>query len=120
MFRYCEDYRNLPSKVLGYEKQLHGGFAVDNRERHGHIYYGMPGCGLLRISPDLATQELIELPTDLLKVNFHSTKIGMFDGKMRLFMPANDAAMVAVVSLEGDIDFILPKPEFKQYLEQES
>jgi hypothetical protein len=52
---------------------------------------------------------------NLAAANFHSTKIGQFDGKTRLFMPANDEAMVAVLSLEGDIDFILPKPEFEEY-----
>ena len=116
-FKYCEDLRNLPPKTLVFEEKLHGGFAIDRRPDHGHIYYGMPGCGLLRGSPDLTRQELLELPSDLTSINFHSTKIGEFDGQPRLFLPANGDAMVAVVSLEGEVDFILPRPEFDEYSE---
>jgi len=63
-------------------------------------------------------QELIELPADLTSINFHSTKIGQFDGQPRLFLPANGDAMVAVVSLEGEVDFILPRPEFDEYSDE--
>jgi len=52
----------LPQKAINAEEKLHGGFAVDKRPGHGAIYYGMPECGLLRVSPDLTTQEIIELP----------------------------------------------------------
>ena len=115
VFSHCEDLHSLPQKATEVEVNLHGGFAVDKREGHGQIYYGMPGCGLMRISPDLTTQEVIELRTDLKDVNFHSTKIGEFDGNIRLFLPANGDAMIAVVTLEGEVDFILPVPEFEQY-----
>jgi hypothetical protein len=115
VFSHCEDLHTLPRKASDYEVNLHGGFAVDRRPGYGHVYYGMPGCGLIRVSPDLTTQEIITLGSNLAGANFHSTKIGEFDGKIRLFMSANDDAMVAVLSLEGDIDFILPKPEFEEY-----
>ena len=120
VFTYCEDFRSLPEKALDFEERLHGGFAIDKRPEHGDIYYGMPGCGLIRVSPDLTTQEIIDLPSDLESVNFHSTTIGEFDGKTRLFLPANNDEMVAVVSLEGDVDFILPKPEFDEYQKEEN
>ena len=120
VFAHCEDLHSLPQKALSFEESLEGGFAVDKRPGYGHVYYGMPGCGLLRISPDLTTQEIIELPSSLKTFNFHSSKIGTFDGKIRLFLPANDNAMVAVMTLEGDVDFILPKPEFDQYHEEEN
>ena len=94
---------------------LHGGFAGDPRADFRHLYYGMPGCGILRIDSDLKRQELIQLPDKLKPMNFHSTKIGHFDGKWRLFLPANNDAMVAVVSLDGNLDFLLTKPEFEEY-----
>ena len=59
VFTYCEDLHSLPQKALGFEEGLHGGFAVDKRPDYGHIYYGMAGCGLLRVSPDLTTQTII-------------------------------------------------------------
>jgi hypothetical protein len=114
-FSYCDDLHTLPAQVLDREINLHGGFAIDPRQDFGHIYYGMPGSGLMRIDPDLRRQELIQLPDQLAPLNFHSAKIGMFDGQWRLLLPANEAAMVAVVSLDGKVDFILPRPEFEQY-----
>jgi hypothetical protein len=52
VFSHCEDVHTLPRKALDHEVKLHGGFAVDKRPGQGHIYYGMPGCGVIRISPD--------------------------------------------------------------------
>lgn len=114
-FAYREDLHSLPAEATEYEIKLHGGFAIDHRPGFGHLFYGMPGYGLMRITPDLHQQELIKLPDALTPLNFHSTKIGVFDGKWRLFLPANSAAMVAVVSLDGDLEFVLPRPEFEAY-----
>jgi hypothetical protein len=115
VFTHCEDLRNLPAQALPTETHLHGGFAVDKRPGYGQVYYGMPGCGIMRVSADLTTQEIIDLPSDLKSMNFHSITIGEFDGKTRLFLPANNEAQVAVLSLDGDIDFILPRPVFEEY-----
>ena len=65
---------------------MHGGFAVDTRTGYGQVYYGMPGLGIMRIDADLQTQVVISLPDDLKPLNFHSTKIGECDGKLRLFL----------------------------------
>jgi hypothetical protein len=119
IFAHCEDLHRLPQAALANEKSLHGGFAVDKRAGYGQIYYGMPGSGILRISPDLTTQELIELPPELRELNFHSTTLSEFDGKTRLILPANNNAMVAIVSLEGDVDFTLSRPEFEEYQDAE-
>lgn len=114
-FTYRDDLRNLPALAQENETKLHGGFAIDSRPGFGHLYYGMAGCGLLRISPDLTTQEIIDLPPHLRAVNFHSTKIGEFEGKPRLFLPANNEAMVAIVTLDGDVEATLTRPEFEEY-----
>jgi hypothetical protein len=114
-FIHRKDLHVLPAPVLESEAKLHGGFAADKRSNFGQLYYGMPGCGILRIDSDLNRQELIELPEKLRPMNFHSTKIGSINGSLRLFLPANDDAMVAVVSLEGALDYVLTKPEFEQY-----
>ena len=114
-FIYREDLRSLPDAALAHEVKLHGGFAVDKRPGHGEVYYGMPGAGVMRISADMTTQEIIEVSADLVDVNFHSAKIGEFDGEPRLFLPANGDEMVAVLTLDGETEFILPTPEFEQY-----
>lgn len=109
------DLHALPGSVLDHETRLHGGFAADRRAGFGQVYYGMPGCGILRVDPDLRRQELIPLPEDLKPMNFHSTKIGNIDGSWRLFLPANENGLVAVLTLDGKLDFILTRPEFEQY-----
>lgn len=119
VFAHARELGALPAAARPYEVDLHGGFAVDPRTGFGQIYYGMPGCGILRVDANLRRQEIITLPDSLKPLNFHSTKIGQFDGKWRLFLPANNDEMVVVLSVEGEVDFILPRPIFEEYQAQE-
>jgi hypothetical protein len=114
-FAYRDDLRTLPASARDAEVDLHGGFAADTRADFGHLYTGMPGRGILRIDPDLRTQELIHLSDRLTPMNFHSTKLGLVDGSWRLILSANSDEMVAVIDLEGNVDFVLPRPEFEAY-----
>jgi len=114
-FSHVQDLHKLPKAALPFEKALHGTFAVDKRPGQGELYYGMPGLGLLRVSTDLNTQDTITLPPELTPVNFHSTRLGEIDGNPRLFLSVNDQASVAVVTLDGDVDFILPRPAWEEY-----
>ena len=118
VFSHRTDLHALPAAALPFEVKLHGGFAIDPRSDGGHIYYGMPGCGLVRVTSDLQRQEVISLPDQLAPLNFHSTKIGRLGGEWRLFMPAESAALVAVVTLDGRLDFVLPRPELEAYAEE--
>ena len=120
VFSHIHDLHRLPQAALQYEKALHGTFAVDKRPGQGELYYGMPGLGLLRVSPDLNTQETITLPPELTPANFHSTRLGELDGQPRLFLSVNDEASVAVVTLDGDVDFVLPKPAWEEYEQEEN
>ena len=119
-FVWRPDLRKLPQSVVEFEVNLHGGFATDNRPGFGHKYYGMPGAGIMRIDPDLQHQELIKLPRNLTDVNFHGTELGEIDGNLRLILPANADEMVAIITLEGEVDFILSRPEFEQYQNKET
>lgn len=118
-FAHAKALDTLPAAARPYEANLHGGFAVDSRTGFGQIYYGMPGCGILRVDADLQRQEMIKLPDSLKPLNFHSTKIGQFDGKWRLFLPANNDELVVVLSIEGEVDFIVPRPVFDEYQAQD-
>jgi hypothetical protein len=120
VFTHREDLSNLPAAAKQYEVNLHGGFAIDARDGHGQIYYGMPGCGIMRVDADLQKQTIINLPDELTPLNFHSTKIGEFDGKRRLFLAANNDKRVVILSLSGEVDFILPRPVFDEYQAQEA
>ena len=118
-FALCSDLYNLPEKAKSCEVDLHGGFAVDSIAG-GSIYYGMPGCGIMKVSEDLSSQEIIDLPSDLTPINFHSTKLIEFDGKKRLVLPANGDEMVVVLGLDGNVDFRLSRPEFDEYQDSEA
>ena len=115
MFTYREELRNMPQEALPFEERLHGTFAIDKECNSSHIYYGLEGCGLLRVTPDLTRQDVIKLPAEFDAVNFHSTKIGVFSGNRRLFLTANNNEMVAVATLDGEIEFTIPRPEFDEY-----
>ena len=118
-FVHRADLDNLPARARTCEIDLHGGFAVD-KHGDGAIYYGMPGCGIMRIDADLQRQHIIDLPADLTPVNFHSTKIGEFDGKRRLILPANNDEKVVILTLDGAVDFVLPRPVFEEYQSAET
>lgn len=114
-FFHRADLSNLPVAAREHEIHLHGGFAVDQRADRGEIYYGMPGCGIMRIDADLQRQHIIDLPDELRPLNFHSTKIAEFDGKRRLILPANGDEKVVILTLDGALDFVLPRPVFDEY-----
>lgn len=119
-FIHRPELRGLPDAALAHEIHLHGGFAVDKRDGFGQLYYGMPGTGIMRVAPDLSGQDIIELPDRLRPMNFHSTRLADFDGETRLVMPANNDAMVAVLTLDGDVDFVLSRPEFDEYADTDT
>ena len=114
MFALREDLCNLPAVAREQEVNLHGAFAIDSQDR-GQIYYGMPGCGIMRVDADLKKQEVIGLPDDLKPLNFHGTKIGEINGKRRLILPADRDEMVVILTLDGEVDFTLPRPVFEEY-----
>lgn len=119
VFEYIEDYRKVPPAALPFEKGLHGSFGADQRPGQGELYYGMPGLGILRVSADLAAQDLITLPPDLVALNFHSTRLEQINGEPRLVLAANSEEKVIIATLDGDVDFVLGRPEYEQYANRE-
>jgi hypothetical protein len=69
----------------------------------------------MRIDADLRKQEIISLPDELTPLNFHATKIAEFDGNRRLILPANNNELVVVLTLDGEVDFTLPRPVYDEY-----
>ena len=118
-FSHCPNLRAVPESAAEFEAQLHGGFAADTRPGNGELYYGMPGSGIIRISSDLASQDVLDVPSSLRSTNFHSTKIGEFNGVPRLFLAANQEGAVYVVTLDGEVEMRLGRPEFEEYRAQE-
>ena len=110
-FIYREDLRTLPKSALDCEVNLHGGFAVDY-DSDGRIFYGMPNLGLMSISSDLKSQDIIDLPDEISSLNFHGIKLFTIDNNKRLVLSANLDEKVIILTLEGNIDFIFTSQQF--------
>ncbi len=116
VFIHRPDLHLLPDSVLASEVKLHGTFAIDRRPGFGHIYYALADHGLIRVDPDLKHQEVIPLSDQLRNlINIHSVKIGQIDGQMRLILTANRNGLIAVIGLDGRLDFVLSRPNLEQY-----
>jgi hypothetical protein len=119
VFEHIEDFRRLPEVALPFEKGLHGSTGADKRPGKGELYYGMPGLGILRVSADLQTQDVITLPPDLVSLNFHSARIEQLDGQPHLVLASNSTESVIVATLDGDVEYVLGRPEYEQYAKPE-
>ncbi len=114
VFGHREDLSNLPPITREHEVDLHGGFATDTTGDNT-VYYGMPGCGIISIDPDLKNQNVIGLPKQIESFNFHGTTIAEIGGEKRLVLSANNDESVCVITLDGKIDYVLPRPPFNEY-----
>ena len=101
----------LPPEALAVLERAHGGFAVDRREGRGEIYFALPGAGIIRLSPDCRTAELLPTPDELKMTNLHNTTIWYAeDGSPRLVFPANEIGKVFTTSLDGQLLSVLEAP----------
>jgi hypothetical protein len=114
-FSVRQDLSVLPKRALPYETHLHGGFAIDARTGRGEIYYGMPGCGIVKVSADLTKQEVLRTDNRFDKINFHSTKIFSFEGKESLYLASDSDEKVVILSLDGELKEVFTRPAFAEY-----
>lgn len=114
-FEYRPDLDHLPGESRENEPRLHGTFGVDSRPGQGELYYGLPGSGIVRISPDLGRQTVIDPGVELRDINFHSTRLATFDGDVRLILAANNDESVFIVNLEGGLEHRIPRPTYEAY-----
>jgi len=106
---YTSDH--LPSEAQKVLVNAHGGFAVDRRHGKGETYFALPGAGILRISSDLKTIDLLETPDEMRKVNLHDTNIWYDkDGTPYLVFPANNEGKIYTTSLDGKLVHRLDAP----------
>lgn len=110
-FRVLYGSERLPEAARAVLTKAHGGFAVDRRPGRGETYFALPGAGILRISADLQTIQLLETPAALRDVNLHNTTAWSgADGTPYLTFPANDAGKVFTTTLEGRLVDTLEAP----------
>jgi len=114
---YTSDH--LPPEAQKVLIKAHGGFAVDRRPGKEETYFGLPGAGILRISSDLKTIDLLDTTEEMRNLNLHDTNIWYTkDGTPYLVCPANSEGRIYTASLDGKMVHKLDAPtaaiEFKQ------
>lgn len=110
-FKVLYTSEHLPEAARNVIASAHGGFAVDQREGKGETYFALPGAGILQISADLKTIQLLETPAKMRDLNLHNTTIWYGDGGAAfLTFPANSAGYVFTTTLDGKLIHTLNKP----------
>ncbi|MGO8786404.1 MAG: hypothetical protein ACLQVL_03340 [Terriglobia bacterium] len=116
--RYTSDH--LPPEAQKVLKDAHGGFAVDRRPGKEETYFALPGAGILQISADLKTINLLDTPDEMRKVNLHDTNIWYGkDGSPHLVFPANNEGWIFTTRLDGKLVHKLNAPTADDKFEQQ-
>ena len=114
---YTSDH--LPPEARKVLVNAHGGFAVDRRAGKEETYFALPGAGILQISADLKTINLLDTPDEMRKVNLHDTNIWYGkDGTPYLVFPANNEGWIFTTSLDGKLIHKLNAPTAADRFEQ--
>jgi hypothetical protein len=110
-FRVLYTSERLPGQARDVLTAAHGGFAVDRRPGRGEAYFALPGAGILRISSDLQSIDLLETEALVRDTNLHNTTLWeASDGTPYLSFPANDAGRVFTTTLDGELVQTLEPP----------
>ncbi len=106
---YTADH--LPPEAQKVLVKAHGGFAVDRRHGKEETYFALPGAGILRISADLKTIDLLDTTEEMRSVNLHDTNIWYAkDGTPFLVLPANGEGRIYTSTLDGKMVHRLDAP----------
>lgn len=119
-FRYRPDLSQVPVEEK-FLLEAHGGFAVDRSlpEDKRQTYFGLPGVGVLKVSPDLTKITVVGGDKGLFKEgetrprhmwNYHNTAIVKNAGSTYLGFPGNNSGNVWITNLDGNIVTTLKKP----------
>ena len=111
-FRVLYTRDHFPAEVVAAIDKAHGGFDVDRREGKGETYFALPDVGIIQISADLKTTQLIETPAALKKANAHYVTVwSTSDGMPYLSFPANDVGRIFTTTLDGQLVHTLEAPD---------
>src|SRR5437868_2817731 len=103
---------HLPPEAQKVVKGAHGGFSVDLAKGKGETYFALKGAGIIRISADLKSTQMVDTPEEMRNTNLHNTTIWQApDAKSHLLFPGNEANKVYVTGLDGSLDAVLATPE---------
>ena len=107
---YTRDH--FPAEVVTAIDKAHGGFDVDRRQGKGETYFALPGVGIIQISADLKTTQLIDTPAELKKANAHYVTVWTTSaGTPYLSFPANDVGKIFTTTMDGQLVHTLEAPD---------
>lgn len=117
--KYTSDH--LPEAAQEVLVNAHGGFAVDQREGKGEVYFALPGAGIIQISGDLSKTRMIDTTKEVAATNLHNTMIWYPKGsEPYLAFPGNGVAKVFTTTLDGKLVHTLNSPTTADDLEPPS
>ncbi len=96
----------------------HGGFAFDDRDGKGDVYWFLQGAGILRVHRDRSRIELVETDDAMRKLNMHNATFFEHDGEALIAWPANGGARVFVTDTDGTLVHTMGRPSAPQYAER--
>ena len=116
---YTSDH--LPPEARKVLVDAHGGFAVDRRPGQDETYFALPGAGIVQISADFKTINMVDTPDEMRKINLHDTNIWYDkDGTPFLVFPANSEGKIFTTTLDGKLVHKLDAPTANDKFEQQA
>ena len=110
-FRVLYMRSHLPEEAVAVLESAHGGFAVDRRPGRGQTYFALPGAGIIEISGDLASTQMLDTDESMKGLNMHNATIWYdSDGTPFLSFPANNDARVFTTTIQGKLVHTLGPP----------
>jgi hypothetical protein len=110
----------LPPEAQKVLKDAHGGFAVDRRPGQEETYFALPGAGIVQVSSDFKSINMIETPDEMRAANMHDTNIWYGkDGTPYLAFPANELGKIYTTTLDGKLVHKLDAPTADNKFEQQ-
>jgi hypothetical protein len=119
-FKLLHASDHLPSEAQKVLVNAHGGFAVDRRPGREETYFALPGAGILQISADFKSINMVDTPDDMRKINLHDTNIWYDkDGTPYLVFPANSEGKIFTTTLDGKLVHTLDPPTAADQFERQ-
>ncbi len=103
---------SIPDEVAASLVHAHGGFAVDHEKAggDGSTYFSLKGVGVLRLSPDLSTLEVVGGDEQIIPVNHHNTTVLRHQGEAFLALPSDEAQKAFLTTTGGQVVRTFPNP----------
>src|SRR3978361_615121 len=72
-FRVLYTSDHLPPEAQKVLKGAHGGFSVDLRKGKGETCFALKGAGIVQVSADLKSTQMVDTPEEMRNTNLHNT-----------------------------------------------